>query len=133
MGKKVFWLSLFLVSVFVVVGCAPSKVAVGYSADVLTKMGNMKIKGIVYVGRDRWRMETSDFLGKKTITITRGDKGVSYMLMPEEKTYMESPVPKGGSQMMMDLSKKFPGEIERKKIGKEKVSGILCDKYKFVS
>ena len=133
MNKKVFWLSLFLVSIFVVVGCAPSKVAVGYSADMVSRMGQIKIKGKVYVGRDRWRMDIFDPTGKKMITITRADKGVSYVLMPEDKTYMESPMRGAEGQMMMDLSKKLPGEIERKKLGKEKVSGILCDKYKIVS
>ena len=133
MSKKMVCLSLFLVSVFVVVGCAPKIMAVGYSADMVSKMGKIKVKGKVYAGIDRTRMEILDPAGKKIITITRLDKGVSYLLNPEEKTYMESPTARGESRMMMDLSKKFPGEIERKKIGRETVSGILCDKYRFVT
>jgi len=134
MTKKMVWFSLVLmVLLFGAVSCAPRIVAEGYSADIVSGMGQIKIKGKVYVGRDRWRMEMIDPTGKKMITISRADKGVSYVLMPEDKTYMESTMRGSEGQMMMDLSKKFPGEIERKKIGKETVSGIPCDKYKFVT
>ena len=61
------------------------------------------------------------------ISIIRADKKIVWNLMPGRKTYMEM---KLGAKEMQGMTQKMPGGIERKKVGKEKVSGILCDKYK---
>ena len=132
MNKKVFWLSLFLVSIFVMVGCAPT-VSKGFSADYVMKSGDMTMKGKIYFAGDKWRTESKGFVpgtpgyGKPVITIAREDKSVSWIIMPDQKMYMER---------KMDVAElkgylvKMPGEIERKKVGSQKVSGIMCDKYK---
>lgn len=124
--NKMFWFSLFLVSVFVIVGCAPTAVTKEYSADSVVKAGGRTLSGKMYFGENKWRTEYTQY-GKKMISIIRADKGIMWILMPGQKTYMEQKV---GAKELQGMTEKMPGEIERKKVGKEKVSGILCDKYK---
>ena len=126
MGKRAFWASWFLVSILLIVGCAPAGVTKDFSADTMASFGGRTIRGKIYMSGDKWRMESSQG-GKKAVTIVRADKNVMWMLMPGQKMYMEF---KPEADQLMGRTEKLPGEIERKKVGSEKVSGIPCDKYK---
>ena len=125
MDKRVFWFSLFLVSALVMVGCAPTATR-EYSADSVVKMGNMTMRGKIYFAGNKWRTEYTR-AGMKGISIVRADKNVMWHLMPDRKMYMEI---KLEAKDLMGMTEKMPGEIERKKVGTERVSGIPCDKYK---
>jgi hypothetical protein len=126
MGKRVFWFSLFLVSILVVVGCAPMGATREYSADSVVKMGGRIMKGKIYFAGNKWRTEYKQY-GKKGISIVRTDKNVMWNLSPDQKMYLEMKI---GGQELQGMTEKMPGEIERKKVGGESVNGIPCDKYK---
>jgi len=126
MKRRMVLVSLFLVSAFVIVGCAPGGVTKDYSADSVVKMGGRTLQGKIYFAGDKWRTEYMAY-GKKAVSIVRTDKNVVWNLMPGQKTYMEV---KLEPQQVRGMTEKMPGEIERKKVGKENVSGIMCDKYK---
>jgi hypothetical protein len=109
-----------------IVGCASPTVSKGFSADYVIKSGSMTMKGKIFFSGEKWRTETKQY-GKKVTTICRADKNVMWIISPDQKMYMEREID------LAELSSyivKMPGEIERKKVGTEKVSGILCDKYK---
>lgn len=117
-------------------GCTPGKDVgggKGFSADltVRTKMGARShvVKGRLFAAKNgNSRMEMPPY----SITITRPDKKLMWMLLPEQKQYMEGPIKTesafyGGGEV--------PGEISRKKIGEEVIDGQKTEKYeiKFVS
>jgi hypothetical protein len=58
------------------------------SADVLIKQGNAVNKGKIYVKGEKQRIEAEG----QDITIIRGDKNVTWTLIPEEKSYMDMPL-----------------------------------------
>ncbi len=123
--RKVLGVFMVLMLMGLVVGCAP-KVANDYSAESVTRFAGKTQKAKLYSSGGNWRIETESF-GKKGIMIVRADKKVSWMLMPEQKMYIEQ---KLKADALMGKTAKMPGEIERKKMGQEKVNGVMCDKYK---
>ena len=100
--------------------------ALEYSAEIVTRTKGMTMTSKMYFSGDKIRSE-SEQAGRKMISIIRMDKKVSWSLMPVQKMYMEMAMP--DDKMMMGMTEKAPGQVERKKIGREKVNGVDCDKY----
>lgn len=137
MFKKI--LSIVLFGVFLLSVTAS---ALDYSADIInvTIDGKEKdvSKGKGYFSKDKWRSEAETDEGEKAITIFRYDKEVMWILMPEEKMYMEQKIPmekiiEALSERMKELQEEKKIKVYRKVVGKEKISGILCNKVKITT
>ncbi len=93
-----------------------------YSAieRISTPRGNMEARVFVMPGMKRMEMQGA-------VQILRFDKGVMWVLMPQQHMYMEKPITAapGGSA---DLK-----YLERKKLGKETIKGMTTIKYKTVA
>ena len=98
--------------------------ALDFSADMVSTTKDGTFTGKIFVTKEKTRMEMS-----QAITITRMDKKIVWMLMPEEKMYMEQPLK---PQNVVASKEKVPGEIERKYLGTETVDGKKTEKYKIV-
>ena len=101
-----------------------------YSADSSIETAKVTLKSKVYVvpGKERKEQEIG---GGKQITITRSDKGVMWMLMPEEKMYMEMGMNQGQQQGSdADISKYKTEKAEE--VGKEVIDGHEATKYKVI-
>lgn len=101
---------------------------VEYSADssMETKAGAMNGRVYFAPGKERREMEQR---GKKMITITRQDKKVTWMLMPEQKMYMEMPMEGGRSSNPENISSY---KIDATVVGPETVNGVKTTKNKVV-
>ena len=95
--------------------------ASGFSADIVSVAEGERMTGKMYAGMNKMRFETSEM-----ITITRMDKGVIWMIMPEEKMYMEQKLPTG---TVIPTKEPAQNEIERILIGTESFDGKAVDKY----
>ena len=96
----------------------------GFSADqILTGPGGEQ-KGRIFCQEDRWRVE-STYGEKPLVQIFRLDKKVVWMLMPEDKVYMQMPL----FPDQVPWGEKIPGEVERKSLGEEAVHGHPAQKY----
>jgi hypothetical protein len=131
MGKRIllgFGMALvFFCAVSVVLSDA--SIAAEFSADLLLKQAGETITGKVYVKEDKTRQEFVQ-QGQKQITILRPDKGVTWVLMPAEKIYMEMSSQEGAAyDPQLDPNIKDKAEI--KLLGKETVNGYACDKYQY--
>jgi len=96
---------------------------VEYSADTKMEANGMIMNGKVYHGRDKDRMEMN-VGGSNTVMIIRTDKKIAWMLMPEQKTFME---------MSLEESQKKNNDmtqctVEQKAAGTETVNGIKANK-----
>jgi hypothetical protein len=111
------------VMILLVSGIGPA-FAEGFSADIVSKSQGTVFQGRIYSTKDKTRMETP-----QAITITRMDKKIMWMLMPDQKMYMEMPLQ---PQNIVASDEKMPGEIERRTLGTEQVGGKLTTKYKIV-
>ncbi len=93
-----------------------------YSAleTISTPRGEMEARVFVAPGMKRMELQGAT-------QILRFDKGVMWVLMPEQRMYMEKPISAapGGSA---DLK-----YLERKKLGKETIKGMSTVKYKTVA
>ena len=102
----------------------------------------------LYVKGKKEREETDRGKGGKFIMITRKDKGVVWILFPSSKKYMESKYQVGrsitGSRPPMGMHNRGanagshaagskPPTVQKKSLGKAKVNGYLCDKYRITS
>jgi len=103
------------------------KVKVGYSADTSMETEAGEMKGHVYSmpGKERREM---DQRGKKMITIMRQDKKMTWMLMPEQKMYMEMPM--GGDRPQSGSTSDY--KIDASVVGQETVNGVQATKSKVV-
>jgi hypothetical protein len=122
MKHKAINIFLLLVSSFLLfTGIAAAQ---DFSADLISKSKEQVFRGKIFFAKEKVRMETGE-----TITITRLDKNMMWMLMPTENMYMEMPL---GSGNIVAGAEKIRGEIERKFLGKESVDGKTADKYRIV-
>jgi len=119
MVKKFF---LLLVFVLLFSGTAS---AIEFSADTITTMkGGQKVAGKMYFKPDKFRMDMKT--NEDMIMITRIDKKVIWNIMPKEKMYMEMPF---DLKNKPKVEEKYPGEIERKEVGRETIDGHPTTKY----
>ncbi len=116
--KKAF----FCLAVMLSLSLAGEVSAMDFSADMVTTGEGMTINAKVFVSADKSRMETP-----QSVTISRMDKKVVWILMPEQKMYMEQAF---DPSKAMASSEKVEGEVERTPLGKDAVNGRMADKYK---
>ena len=95
-----------------------------FSADFNSSGMGQQVSGKIYNAPGKARMEANG-----VISIARSDKNIAWVLMPEQKTYMEVPMTPNS---VVAGSDKMPGEVERKLIGKETLDGKAVDKYHIV-
>ncbi|HOW43306.1 MAG TPA: hypothetical protein P5110_02300 [Candidatus Omnitrophota bacterium] len=110
---------LFILSVLVAAAQAAE-----YSADFTTTSKEGDFSGKMFIKENKMRMEMPE-----AITITRMDKKVGWMLLPNEKIYMEVPLRPSDGVISGD---KMPGELSRKLIGPEAVGDMQADKFELV-
>lgn len=102
-----------------------------FSADLVMSGGPMSGQGKVWVKGQKMRQDFTGG-GAKMIMIMDLDKGYSWMLMPENKTYIKNKVEsKGKGFRPENFTVMQQGEMQAqvKKAGTEKISGYTCDKY----
>jgi hypothetical protein len=100
--------------------------AAEFSASMITKASGMEIPGKIYVKGDKMRNEIQA-QGQTIINIMRPDKKVVWIIMPQQKAYMEMPITQETQQKMMTLTEKQKAKM--KKVGTETIEGYTCDKY----
>jgi|UniRef100_A0A7V6A5U3 hypothetical protein len=122
-GKRRFLAVILVVILFLGAGSAQ---AAEFSATMITKAGGMDIPGKVYVKGDKMRSEIQA-AGHPVINILRPDKKVAWIIMPQQKAYMEMPINAGTQQQMLTLSEQQKAKL--KKLGNETIDGYTCDKY----
>ena len=108
--------------VFVMVLSTAAVYAGDFSADMVSTARQGSFPAKLYVSGDKSRMEMPG-----AISISRMDKKVTWMLMPEQKMYMEQPI---DTRAAAGTQEKVDGEIERKAEGAEVVSGRNTTKYR---
>jgi hypothetical protein len=103
--------------------------AVEFSADlVIQPKGDEPMTGKIFVKGEKVRQETSEE-GETQIMIIRPDKKITWMITPEEKTYMEMPY-----QSEDKTFEEWTAEKEKKAklLGEETASGLPCKKFETV-
>lgn len=101
---------------------------VEYSADRTMETDQGDFSGKVVVAKDKERTEMQ-MQGMSSITINRRDKQVSWMLMPQQRMYMENDL---GSAQQQQPPTGPPPDVTISEVGKETLDGIETTKYKLV-
>ena len=96
--------------------------AQAFSADVVSYYGQDTMRGKIYISGDKMRVESGG-----TISITRMDKKVVWLLMPTERMYTEQAIT---LRNVVPSAYPSPYEVERTLLGREKVNGYECNKYR---
>lgn len=100
---------------------------VEYSADSIVESDEMTMKAKVYHAPGKERREQA--IGElKQVFITRKDKNVAWVVMPEQKMYMEMPFAQA-KENEMDLSSY---KVDQTPVGEETVEGVKTTKSKVV-
>jgi hypothetical protein len=125
------WLAVSAASLILAVPTwAGPGITVEYSAVEAVETEDSMTKTVVYSTPTMERREISDG-GQKMINIAQHDKKVIWMLMPEEKMYMEMPIGQSAEKKeeKTDLS---AYKIEQTPMGQETLNGIVMNKGKMV-
>lgn len=118
---------VFVTGLFLVGSAAANQgPKVEYSADSYMETSDGITQGTVYVAHGKERREYVQD-GEKTVMILRHDKKVIWMLQPEDKTYMEQKMPKGGRKDDLSAYK-----IEQTVVGPETINGVSTTKSKII-
>ena len=119
---------VFAISLFVALASAGCALAAQFQADMMMDGLGQKVTGRVYVKGELMRQEMDTSMGK-SVTITDGGKDMMYVLMPEQKMYMEV----SNEQLVLaeteTIEEKFKDEADVHKVGTETIEGYKCDKY----
>lgn len=128
-AKKQFSLRLagvatVLLSAHILLAQSPPR---DFAADVVHTMGKKVTNEKVYSSTAAIRVEKEE-KGRRSISILRLDRKAVYVLMPEQKTYMDM----GGlGASSMELASSIEGaKVERQAQGSEQVGSYHCDKYR---
>jgi hypothetical protein len=109
---------------FLSAGLSP---AAEFSATSITKAGGQQTPGKVYVKGNKARHEIK-MGGQTSIQILRPDKSVLWVILPQQKAYMEMPLTQEDQQkILLNLTEKQKAKM--KKVGTETVGNYDCDKY----
>ena len=101
--------------------------AAEFTANIITKAGVKEIPGKVYVKGQKARNEIK-IAGQTNIQILRPDKNVIWVVIPQQKAYMEMPLTQESQEkMFINLTEKQKAKM--KKVGTEAVNNYACDKY----
>lgn len=122
---------LSLIATLCIAGAVPAQDLpnVEYSADQTMEHAEGAMQGKVYYAPGKERREMNQG-GMNMANITRHDKKVVWMLMPEMKTYMEMPMGAGApASNPGDLS---GYKMEHSEVGKETLNGVPTTKSKLV-
>lgn len=98
---------------------------VEYSADTYMETADGVMKGRVNYAPGKERREYVES-GEKMIMIIRHDKKRTWMLMPEDKIYMDT---QAGGGRKGDLT---GYQIDQTRVGEETVNGVRATKYKII-
>ncbi len=118
---------LFL-SVVAVLALSCSAFAAEFQADMKMEGGGETAQGKVFVSGSLMRQEMEVQGAGKSISIIDGAKNVMYVIMPQEKMYMEFP----NEQIVLgdeDIEEWLSDEADLDNIGTETIEGYKCDKY----
>jgi hypothetical protein len=116
---------------------APQVLAAELTAEVVHLTQGQQTFSRVYLKAGKVRMETSQTSQggqpELMVQIIRQDKGVMWMINPQQRIYYEAPL-----GQMSDLSRpgklsdKLPGEVSRKDLGTESIDGRAAKKLEIV-
>jgi hypothetical protein len=110
-------------------GNSPPPAQAQYSADSYTETEDMTLREKVYVAGQKQRKE-QDMGGSPQVSIIRMDKGVMWMLMPDEKMYVEMGLQQAQAQNQgPDLS---AYQMDRTEVGPDTLNGVPTTKYKII-
>ena len=111
--------------IFIILGAAANTGwAMEFSADQTTRIGKRTMTGKIYFQPDRWRVEMASADGPK-VSISRMDRAVTWLLLPN-RSYVELPL---RIDQIPRVGPTIEGEIARKHVGTEPVSGRKTEKY----
>ncbi len=93
------------------------------SADTLMAEDGEQQRGKIYIKGEKYRIQRE---GDPEYIILRHDRKVMWVVIPEEKVYVEMPLDPGRTPQIQERN---PGEISRTLIGSEVIDGHPTNKY----
>jgi hypothetical protein len=122
-GKKNVVVLLLAILVF---SAATVVFAEDFSADMVSRVKGQIMEGKIYISEGKCRIDTP-----QSVVISRVDRNVAWMLMPDQKMYMEMPLQNQADSMVVGKDK-VPGELKRESLGREVLNGVSVEKYRIV-
>jgi outer membrane lipoprotein-sorting protein len=121
--KKYRLLVMIVISVIAIAGFARA-LAIELSADTITTgKGKQTHTSKMYLKGEKYRMEMP---GQHQYIILRQDKNVMWIVMPDNKSFMEMPF---DPKQKPRIEEKQTGEVSRKLIDSENIDGHPTQKY----
>ncbi|MBN2707346.1 MAG: DUF4412 domain-containing protein [Deltaproteobacteria bacterium] len=111
---------------------APVLPAAEFSADMETRVAGKTVsRGRIFIKGDLSRHEMNQE-GRRMIIINRPDRGLTWTMMPQEKSYLEIAMVNRDDEMMPE---NWSADLRRSasRRGTETIDGIACDKYELVA
>ncbi len=92
-----------------------------FSADITETTQAGTYNGKIFAAKDKVRLETPE-----SIMISRQDKDIIWMVLPNQKAYLEEPF---DTSHIISAGGNLSNEVERRLVGSETINGKETDKY----
>ena len=102
--------------------------AAEFTAKMVLTDGGKVMPGKIYIKGDKMRQEFSDEHGQ-SITIVRKDKKVVWVVMPQDRVYVEMPLKKEMPGQFLQFPEK---PLKKQKVCTETVSGYATERYQVI-
>ncbi len=93
-----------------------------FCAETFTVTQGVQIQGRICSAPNKMRIENQG-----NVIIARMDLGKAWILLPDERMYVEQPL---DLSRIMGMQQKYPGEVSRTFEGKDEVDGKSAEKYR---
>ena len=114
---------LIVVALFISGAIARHAVAYDLSADTVMVEKGRAQEGRIYIKGENYRIQRN---GESEYIIIRHDREVMWVMMPQEKVYVELPLDEAKTPRIQEMNQ---GEASRKFLGAEEVDDHPSDKY----
>ncbi len=116
--------NMFIVGMLLLLSSlAANAFGIEFSSDMVMTSKGQTNTSKVWAKEKKFRMESA---GQQGYTIMRGDKNLVWIVMPEQKAYMET---RSDPSKQPRTEDKVKGEVSRKLIGSEAANGHPANKY----
>lgn len=125
-GGKLHWQFMgAMVAALLLSAWPPGGLAAEFTAKMVLTDGGKTMPGKIYVKGNKLRQEFTDERGQ-SVTIVRKDRKVVWVVMPQDRTYVEMPLKKELPGQFLQ----FPEEtLKKQRVSSETVNGYATERY----
>ncbi len=127
-GGKLPWKIIGVMGALLLLALPDWGLAAEFTAKMVLTDGGKVMPGRIFVKGDKMRQEFTDERGQ-SITIVRKDRKVVYVVMPQDRLYVEIPLKKEMPGQFLQFPEKT---LKKQRVGAETMNGYSTERFQVI-